>query len=66
MDNVTRGVREVKIPRIPPPEDDQDCAVDRMMAASARDRWPVEPRQSVESYMVSHELAHFVAYGRIP
>ncbi len=66
MDSVLRDVRTVKTPRIPRPDEEEDCATDRAMVAAAKDRRPVDPHRSMESYMVSPELAHFLAYGRIP
>ncbi len=63
MDSLLRDVRTVKTPRIPRPDEDDDCAADR--AAATKDRWPVDPRTGVERYMIPVSLAYFLAYGRI-
>ncbi len=73
MESVTRGVRVVKTPRIPRPDEEEDCcAADRALAAAATGppaedwgRRPIDPRTAVERYMIPVELAYFLAYGRI-
>ncbi|HMF38282.1 MAG TPA: hypothetical protein VKF17_16685 [Isosphaeraceae bacterium] len=69
---VIENVRVVKTPRPPQPpkpEEEPDCAeecaADRAMSAAAMNRRHANPRNRVEDYMVSRELARFLAYGRI-
>jgi len=65
MDSIDRSVRTVKTPRVPRPDEEEDCAADLALAAAARDWQPVDPRTGAERYMIRLSLAHLLAYGRI-
>ncbi len=65
MDSLLRDVRTVKTPRIPRPDEEEDCATDRAMVAAAKDRRPVDPHIRAERYMIPQSTAYFIAYGRI-
>ena len=65
MDSVPQSVRTVKTPRVPRPDEEEDCAADLAVFASAKDRRPVNLRTGVDSYLISLELARWIASRRI-
>ena len=69
MFSLPQSVRTVKTPVFPQPlpgdDDEQMCAADAAVFASATDRRPVHPRTNLESFVCSPELARFIAAWRI-
>ncbi len=62
MNSLTQSVRTVKTPRIPRSDEEEDCAADLAVFASATDR----PTVTIpDSGCVSPETAHFLAYGNV-